>query len=101
MDPAEVAARESIRDLVAHYNAAGDVGDIDAVAALFAPDAVMEVEGVAFSGREAVRAMFAGVARSTGDEQLAAYIRHFTATHQIDMTGPETANTGTVATSLR
>ena len=91
MDPVEAVARESIRDLVARYNAAGDVGDVDTVAALFAPDAVMEVEGVAFSGREAVREMFAGVASSTGDEQLAAYIRHFTATHQIDMTGPDAA----------
>lgn len=92
MELAEAVARESIRDLVARYNAAGDTGDVDTVAALFAQDAVMEVEGTVFSGREAVRDMFVGVARSTGDERLAEYIRHFTATHQIDMMGPDTAN---------
>ena len=92
MEIAEFVARESIRDLVARYNAAGDAGDVDTVAALFAQDAVMEVEGAVFTGREAVRDMFTGVARSTGEARLARYIRHFTATHQIDVTGTDTAN---------
>ena len=43
----ELVARESIRDLVARYNANGDSGRFDQVMALFAPDAVMEIEGEA------------------------------------------------------
>ena len=37
----ELTARESIRDLVARYNANADTGRFDQVLELFAPDAVM------------------------------------------------------------
>ena len=39
----ELEARESIRDIVARYNANGDSGRFDEVMVLFAPDAVMQV----------------------------------------------------------
>ena len=39
----ELVARESIRDLVARYNANGDAGRFDQVWTLFADDAVMEL----------------------------------------------------------
>jgi hypothetical protein len=39
----ELVARESIRDLVARYNANADAGRFEEVAALFARDAVMEL----------------------------------------------------------
>ncbi len=39
----ELAARESIRDLVARYNANGDSGRFEQQMQVFAPDAVMEL----------------------------------------------------------
>ena len=41
----ELRARESIRDLVARYNANGDTGRFDQVVELFAPDAVHSARG--------------------------------------------------------
>lgn len=64
MTAAELAAREAIRDLVARYNALGDAGRIDELVALFADDAVLEVEpGGVHRGSGALRALFAGAAR--------------------------------------
>jgi len=85
VEPIEVAARESIRDLVARYNATGDSGRFDAMLALFAEDATLEVEGERLHGRPAIRAFFERVAERTGAGRAAAFVRHFTATHQIDV----------------
>jgi ketosteroid isomerase-like protein len=80
----ELAAREEIRDLVARYNAQGDAGRIDAMLELFCEDAVLELEGRSYCGVEAMRRCFAAVAGGTRSGG-ARYIRHFTATHQIDL----------------
>ena len=87
MEPFELAARESIRDLVARYNASGDAGRFDAMLALFAEDATLELEDGLHRGKAALRALFEGVAQRTGDGagRSARFIRHFTATHQIDV----------------
>lgn len=85
MTPFELAARESIRDLVARYNANGDSGRFDAMLALFADDATLELEGSTQRGKDAIRAVFEGAAKRTGAGGAAAFIRHFTATHQIDV----------------
>jgi hypothetical protein len=66
MNPFELEARESIRDLVARYNASGDSGRFDAMLALFAEDATLELEGGVQRGKPAIRALFEGVARLTG-----------------------------------
>ena len=50
----ELTARESIRDLVARYNANGDTGRFPQVLELFAPDAVMEVPGGVYEGTERI-----------------------------------------------
>ena len=104
MEHWELAARESIRDLVARYNANGDTARFDEVVELFAPDAVMEVGGSRYAGREAIRGLFTSTAmqirsdsepRSGGDRDEARtrrYLRHFTATLQIDMTSPISAS---------
>ncbi len=52
----ELIARESIRDLVARYNANGDSGRFDPMLELFAEDAVLEVPGRRLEGRAAIRA---------------------------------------------
>jgi len=87
MEPWELAARESIRDLVARYNANGDSGRFDPLIDLFAEDAVMELPNGRHEGRAAIRAMFEAVAEGTGEgaEARARFIRHFTATLQIDV----------------
>jgi len=85
VEPFELAARESIRDLVARYNANGDAGRFDAMLALFAEDATLELADGVHRGKLAIRAVFEGAARRTGGAGRAAFIRHFTATHQIDV----------------
>jgi len=89
MEHWELVARESIRDLVARYNANGDAGRFDPLLELFSDDAVMELPGRLCEGRAAIRAMFEEIAQRTGgDAGAARFIRHFTATHQIDIEGP-------------
>lgn len=85
MQPWELEARESIRDLVARYNANGDSGRFDAMLELFAEDAVLEVPGRRIEGRAAIRAFFEGVARGDAGRRPIRLLRHFTATHQIDL----------------
>jgi ketosteroid isomerase-like protein len=85
MSPAELAAREAIRDLVARYNALGDAGRLDALCELFAEDGVLELDAGRAAGRAALRALFeraAEEARAGGGLRL---LRHFTATHVIDL----------------
>ncbi len=94
MEPWEVAAREEIRDLVARYNAKGDAGRFEEMLELFCEDAVLEVpRQPEMRGREAIRGLFEGVATRTGSGggHRASYIRHFTATLQIDFDSPTDA----------
>jgi hypothetical protein len=90
----EIEARESIRDLVGRYNANGDSGRIDPLMELFAEDAVMVLApDTEYKGKAAIRDMFSGIASGTR-EQLDVgfkFIRHYTATHQIDVLGPDQA----------
>jgi hypothetical protein len=94
----ELIARESARDLVARYNACGDADELEEMISLFADDAVMDVGpwGV-HEGIDAIRAFFEGVRRPAktdgggGDRAERRFIRHFTATHRIDVDGPESA----------
>jgi len=83
----ELAAREHVRDVIAHYNLAGDRGHIDDMMALFAPDAVLTIDGVDHTGRDAIRALFTS-AKSPHPE----LVRHFTATLQIDVPSPDHAS---------
>jgi hypothetical protein len=91
MEPWELVARESIRDLVARYNANGDSGRFDDVVALFAPDAVMDVGGVEHEGRDAIRTIFTGTRSQLAGSGPPRYLRHLTATLQIDVLGPAAA----------
>lgn len=94
MEAWELEAREEIRDLVARYNANGDSGRFASVLELFAEDAVMHLPAGSHHGRAAIAAMFDTVASNTGsgDAARAAFIRHFTATLQIDLESPDTAS---------
>jgi ketosteroid isomerase-like protein len=77
-------ARDAIRDLVARYNAQGDAGRFDEMLQLFAADAVLEIGGERHAGSESIRTLFEGAATRTRAEP-GSYVRHFTATHQIDL----------------
>lgn len=94
MEPWELVARESVRDLVARYNANGDSGRFDPLLELFAEDAVMELPNGRHEGKPAIRAMFKSVAEGTGEggEARARFIRHFTATLQIDVQDEQNAS---------
>lgn len=86
MEHWELVARESIRDLVARYNANGDTGRFDHLVALFAPDAVMESsDGPPKTGHDEIRTIFTGArdAARWGDHPV--YLRHVTGTLQIDL----------------
>ncbi len=90
----ELVARESIRDLVARYNANGDSGRFEQMLALFTDDAVMELvsddgEVERFEGVERIATIFTGTKAGWDDAaagmQARHHIRHFVATHQIDL----------------
>lgn len=67
MDITELAAREGIRDLVARYNSLGDRGRSAEVAALFAPDGVLEFEAAGEASR------------SVGPDEIASRLEEFKA----------------------
>ncbi len=89
----DLIARESIRDLVSRYNANGDTGRFERVFELFAEHAVMELgppgePPEVYNGREALKQIFLGAQGRIGENTKAGgpkYLRHFTATHQIDL----------------
>jgi 3-phenylpropionate/cinnamic acid dioxygenase small subunit len=101
----ELVARESIRDLVARYNANGDAGRFEQVLEVFADDAVMELvteagqvrryEGTAeiatiFSGTKAAWDARAAEGADTGATPEGSpptrfHVRHVVGTHQIDL----------------
>jgi hypothetical protein len=90
----ELVARESIRDLVARFNANGDSGRFEQMMKVFADDAVMELvatDGTVqrFEGTEHIATIFTGTKANwdTDVKPMAAnhHVRHLTATHQIDL----------------
>ncbi len=104
METWELLARECIRDTIARYNSNGDAARWDELEALFASDAVMDIDGQIYEGRPAIMAMFRAVQvfsvkDGTGSGTEAPYttiaewlargnkpfVRHFTATTQIDV----------------
>jgi len=95
----DLLAREAIRDLVARYNSYGDTGKFDLLWPLFTDDAVMDVgptrgQRRIHTGIEDVKQIFLGAQDRVHDQDERAattYIRHFTATHQIDLVDAEHA----------
>jgi hypothetical protein len=88
MDLDELIAREQIRDIVARYNATADSGRFDDTIEVFADGAVMEVGDQVLEGRPAIRELFAATQDSIADHagDQPRYVRHLTATLQIDLT---------------
>jgi hypothetical protein len=102
MENWELLARECIRDTIVRYNSNGDAARWDELEVLFASDAVMDIDGRIYEGRPAIMAMFRDrrvftVKDGSGPEGTHTtmaewltrgnqpFVRHFTATTQIDV----------------
>jgi hypothetical protein len=92
MEQWEAIARESIRDLVARYNANGDTARFAQVLELFAPDAVMDIsDGRVYRGLDEIATIFTGVRDHVSSSAALTYVRHLTGTHQVDLVDESTA----------
>ena len=88
----DLLARESIRDLVVRYNSYGDSGLFDRMLGLFAPGAVAEIGDEVYQGQRAIGRAFSRVPVHTSKPgRRPEYLRHCTATHQIDLVDETTA----------
>lgn len=76
---------------MARYNANGDSGRFDPMLELFSEDAVLELPDQTLAGRAAIRGFFEQVAAEGQGHPRVALLRHFTATHQIDLEGKSDA----------
>src|SRR5262249_20498590 len=92
MDVHELAAREAIRDAIARYAHAADTGRFEDLAALFAEDGVLEIDGRgAFCGRALIVEFLRQVKRSPAIS-AAPYIRHHVSSTRIELTSETEAS---------
>ena len=73
---------EAIRDVIARYNLHGDSGRLDELLGLFTEDAILVTDQATYNGRLQIRGLFETVTGPAPER-----IRHFTATHVIDVDG--------------
>ena len=73
---------EAIRGVIARYNLYGDSGRFDELLELFTPDATLVTDQATYEGHAQIRGLFEGVVGPAPER-----IRHFTATHVIDVDG--------------
>jgi hypothetical protein len=81
MDIDELTAREAIRELIARYALAGDRGRLDALAACFAPDGVLQFPGTTARGPAAIASALASAPPVPG----LTLVRHHVTTQAIDL----------------
>lgn len=100
----DLLAREAIRDTMARYTMAGDRLREDEFVAVFAPDAVMESEGVPaedafrYEGREQIRhwiSRWRNRPEGAAATHAATFVRHHMSTSLIELMGPDTARART------
>jgi uncharacterized protein (TIGR02246 family) len=88
MTPDELVARESIRDVIARYNHAGDRGRLAELAQCFTEDGVLELEGEPpLRGRAAIEAYLAGVAKRVAASARGGQMRHHVSSLVIELEG--------------
>jgi uncharacterized protein (TIGR02246 family) len=86
VEPWEVEAREAIRETIARYAHHADSGRFEELAALFAPEGVLEVRGEPpLAGRDAIRDYLNGVGVDLAAATSAPMIRHHTSSVSIDV----------------
>lgn len=82
----EVIAREEIRDLVTRYNSNSDTGRFPQLLELFDDTSVMTIDGGApYSGTSEIINIFTNAKGRLDSVDVPKYIRHYVATHQIDI----------------
>ena len=90
----EVIAREEIRDLVTRYNSNSDTGRFPQLLELFDDTSVMTIDdGAPYSGTSEIINIFTNAKGRLDSVDVPKYIRHYVATHQIDIES-ETAARG-------
>ena len=88
----ELLARESIRDVIARYNHAGDRGRLDELVLCFAEDGAMDLEGAPpMVGRAAIREHLAEVAGRLAARSERAMLRHHVSSVRILLADRERA----------
>lgn len=88
----ELLARESIRDVIARYNHAGDRGRLDELVRCFAEDGAMDLEGAPpLRGRDAIQAHLAGVASRLAARSARTLLRHHVSSIRIRLADPDHA----------
>jgi len=88
----EVIAREEIRDLVTRYNSNSDTGRFSQLLELFDDTSVMTIDGGApYRGKSENINIFNNAKGRLESVDVPKYIRHFVATHQIDIESEITA----------
>ena len=92
MESWELVAREAIRDTIARYAAYVDVGKFDDLIALFTEDGTLEAGDLPpAQGRDAIRALLAGVGTRLAAAEPRPWIRHHVSTLVIDVESPQAA----------
>src|SRR6185437_9789287 len=95
----ELEAREAIRGCISRYNGHGDAGRLEDMMAVFAPDAVMEIDGEPIHGFDTIRDFFRSAgrgfvefAKANNTPRDAPVLRHFTSTINISVDSPTEAH---------
>jgi hypothetical protein len=100
----EVAAREAVRHTISSYTYNADRGRFEELVALFAADAVLEVEGIGGAraeGRDAIRAFFGGVNTDVVSADVpVGRMQHHVSSVWIEVTSPEAARASAYFTVL-
>jgi uncharacterized protein (TIGR02246 family) len=87
----ELEARESIRATMAAYNAAGDRGRPEGLAACFAADGVLDGPGGAIEGRAAIEAEIQGIIERGSAGAARKFVHHHVSSIDIYELTPQAA----------
>jgi hypothetical protein len=99
----ELAAREAIRITISSYTSFADRGRFEQVAALFATDGVLEVEGIGGAraeGRDAILGFFTGVGSDVQASAPPGRMQHHVSSTFIDVTAPDAATASSYFTVM-
>ena len=89
----ELIARELIRETLARYAHYADSGRFDELAALFAENGILEIDGrEPLHGRAAIHAFLSTTKRSLAADSTQPYIRHHVSSVTIDVHSATTAS---------
>ena len=92
METWEIAARETIRDLVARYAHAADRGRFDDLVSLFTDDGVLELpDGRSAQGPGQIRALLQEAGTSLRAATTVPWVRHHVSSHAITLHDRERA----------